>query len=159
VQQSVDFSNYQTFDVNPNANAPDVQNVQQVSTVDSQTITRDRGQQRTLTQHFAYPLTIDYAFVQNADGSYSQITTTDQKDLVRQSLGTNGFGTDFSQLNNEVHATDTRNFDSGLNSVGNTGSKSWQTYVLKDGRGACYGRTISAAAQVLVSVDDGADCK
>jgi len=159
VQQSVDFSNYQTFDVNPNANAPDVQNVQQVSTVDSQTITRDRGQQRTLTQHFAYPLMIDFAFVQNADGSYSQITTTDQKVLVSESLGTKGFATDFSQLNNEVHATDTRNFDSGLNSVGNTGSKTWQTYVLKDSRGACYGRTISAAAQVLVSVDEGADCK
>jgi hypothetical protein len=159
VQQSVDFSNYQTFDVNPNANAPDVQNVQQVSTVDSRTITRDGWQQRTLTQHFSYPLTIDYAFVQNADGSYSQITTIDQKDLVGESLRTNGFATDSSQLNNEVHATDTRNFDSGLNSVGNTGSKSWQTYVLQDSRGACYGRTISAAAQVLVSVDDGADCK
>jgi hypothetical protein len=159
VQQSVDFSNYQTFDVNPNANAPDVQNVQQVSTVDSQTITRNGWQQWTLTQHFAYPLTIDFAFVQNADGIYSQSTTTDQKYLVGESLRTNGFATDFSQLNNEVHATDTRNFDSGLNSVGNTGSKSWQTYVLKDSRGACYGRTISAAAQVLVSVDEGAGCK
>jgi hypothetical protein len=159
VQQSVDFSNYQTFDVNPNANAPDVQNVKQLTTVDSQTITRDGWQRQTLEQHFAYPLTIDFAFVQNADGSYSQITTSDQKDEVRKSLSRDGFDSSFSQLSNEVHTTDTRNYDSGLNFLGNTASKSWQTYVLKDGRDSCYSRRISAAAQVLVSVDDGDGCR
>jgi hypothetical protein len=159
VQQTVDFSNYQTFDVNPNANAPDVQNVKQLTTVESQTTMRDGWQRQTLVQHFAYPLTIDFAFVQNADGSYSQITTSDQKDEVSKSLSTDGFDTSFSQLSNEVHTTDTRNYDSGLNFLGNTASKSSQTYVLKDGRGACYSRRITSAAQVLVSVDDGDGCR
>ena len=159
VQQSVDFSNYQTFDVNPSANAPDVQNVKQLTTVDSRTITREGWQQQTLTQHFAYPLTIDFAFVQNADGSYSQITTSDQRDEVSKSVSTDDFASSFSQSSNEVHTTDTRNYDSGLNFLGNTASKSRQTYVLKDGRGSCYSRTISAAAQVLVSVDDGDGCR
>jgi len=159
VQQSVDFSNYQTFDVNPNAHAPDVQNVKQLTTVDSQTITRDGFLQQTLARHFTYPLTIDFAFVQNSDGSYSQITTTDQKDQVSESLSTDGFPTSVSQLSNEAHATDTLSYDSGLNFLGNSGSKTSQTYVLKGDRGACYSRTISAVAQVLVSVDDGADCR
>ena len=159
VRQSVDFSNYQTFDVNPNANAPDVQNVKQLTTVDSQTITRDGWQRQISVQHFAYPLTLDFAFVQNADGSYSQITTSDQKDEVSKSLSTDGFASSFSQLSNDVHTTDTRNYDSGLNFLGNTASKSSQTYVLKDGRGSCYSRRISTAAQVLVSVDDGDGCR
>jgi hypothetical protein len=133
--------------------------VQKLTTVDSQTTTRDGLQQQTLTQHFSYSLTIDYAFVENADGGYSQTTATDQKDLVSETLSTNGFTTSFSQLNNEVPATDTLNYDSRLNYQGNTDSKTWQTYVLKDSRGACYSRTISAAAQVLVSVNDSADCK
>ncbi len=159
VRQSVDFSSFQTFDVNPNAHAPDVQNVKQLTTVDSQTITRDGLQQQTLARHFAYPLTIDFAFVQNADGSYSQITSVDQKDQVSESLSTDGFVTSVSQFNNEVHAADTLNYDSGLNFLGNTGSKTSQTYILKGDRGACYSRTISAIAQVLVSVEDGGDCR
>jgi hypothetical protein len=159
VQQSVDFSSYQTFDVNPNAHAPDVQNVKQLTTVDSQTITRDGLQQQTLARHFAYPLTLDFAFVQNADGSYSQITTADQQDQASESLSTDGFPISVSQLSNEVHATDTLNYDSGLNFLGNTGSKTRQSYVLKGGPGACYSRTISATAQALVSVEDGAGCR
>jgi hypothetical protein len=159
VQQSVDFSSYQTFDVNPNAHAPDIQNAKQLTTVDSQTTTREGLLQQTLERHFAYPLTIDYAFVQNADGSYSQITTADQQDQVSESLSTNGFPLSVSQLSNEVHATDTLNYDSGLNFLGNTGAKTSQTYVLKGDRGACYSRTVSAVAQVLVSVEDGADCR
>ena len=159
VQQSVDFSSYQTFDVNPSAGVPDVQNAKQLTTVDSRTITRDGWQQQTFEQHFSYPLTIDYAFVQNADGSYSQTTTTDQKDEVSESLSTDGFAASVHQLNNEVHATDTENYDSGFNFLDNAGSKTWQTYVQKDGRDACYSRTISAADQVLVSVDDGAGCR
>ena len=159
VRQSVDFSSFQTFDVNPNAHAPDVQNAKQLTTVDSQTMTRDGFLQQTLARHFAYPLTIDFAFVQNPDGSFSQLTTVDQKDQATESLSTDGFVTAVSQLNNEVHATDTLNYDSGLNFLGNTGSKTSQTYVLKGDRGACYSRTISAAAQVLVSVRDGGECR
>ena len=159
VQQSVDFSSYQTFDVNPSAGVPDVQNAKQLTTVDSQTITRDGLLQQTLTQHFAYPLSIDFAFVQNADGSFSQSTTADQQDQVSESLSTDGFPISVSQLSNEVHATDTLNYDSGLNFLGNTGSKTSQSYVLKGDHGECYSRTISAVAQVLVSVEDRADCR
>jgi hypothetical protein len=112
-----------------------------------------------LTQHFAYPLSIDFAFVQNADGSFSQSTTADQQDQVSESLSTDGFPISVSQLSNEVHATDTLNYDSGLNFLGNTGSKTSQSYVLKGDHGECYSRTISAVAQVLVSVEDRADCR
>lgn len=93
------------------------------------------------------------------DGTFSQTTTVDQRDEVIESLRTDGFVSTDSQLYNEVHSTDTLNFDSGLNVQGNTGAKTRQTYVLKDSRGACYSRTISAADKVLVSVDDDDDCR
>jgi hypothetical protein len=159
VRQSVDFSSYQTFDVNPNAGVPDNQNVRQLTTVDSQSTTREGWQENILQQHFLYPLTIDYSFVENASGSYSQVTTSDQKDLVSETLSTNGFAVYSSSLSNEVHSTDTLNYDSSFNFLGNTGSKTWQTYDLNDTRGECYGRTLTAAAQVLVSVDDRAGCR
>jgi len=161
VKQRVDFSSFQTFDVDPNANAPDIQNTKQLTTVDSQTITRDGWQQRILAQHFAYPLTVDFAFTQNPDGSYAQLTTVDQKEEVKESLSGDGheFGAAVKEWSNEVHATDTLNRDSGLNFVGSTGSKTSQKYVLKGNRGECYSRTLSAADHVLVSVDDGDCCR
>ena len=158
VQQSVDFSSNQTFDVNPSAYAPDIQNATQLTTVDSEITTRDGWLQQTLSQHFAYPLTVDYSFLQNADGSYSQLTTVDQKDEERESLSLDGFGTSIKQTSNEVHSTDTYNYDSGLNALGSAGGTTWQTYVQKDGRDGCYSRKLTAADRVLVSVDDG-DCR
>lgn len=158
VQQSVDFSSNQTFDVNPNAYAPDIQNSTQLTTVDSEITTRDGWLQQTLSQHFAYPLTVDYSFTQNADGSYSQLTTVDQKDEERESSSLGGFDTSFKQTSNEVHSTDTYNYDSGLNALGSAGGTTWQTYVQKDGRDGCYSRKLTAADRVLVSVDDG-DCR
>ena len=158
VQQSVDFSSNQTFDVNPSAYAPDIQNATQLTTVDSEITTRDGWLQQTLSQHFAYPLTVDYSFLQNADGSYSQLTTVDQKDEERESLSLGGFDTSFKQTSNEVHSTDTYNYDSGLNALGSAGGTTWQTYVQKDGRDGCYSRKLTAADRVLVSVDDG-DCR
>ena len=158
VQQSVDFSSNQTFDVNPSAYAPDIQNATQLTTVDSEITTRDGWLQQTLSQHFAYPLTVDYSFLQNADGSYSQLTTVDQKDEERESLSLDGFDTSFKQTSNEVHSTDTYNYDSGLNALGSAGGTTWQTYVQKDGRDGCYSRKLTAADRVLVSVDDG-DCR
>ena len=160
VRQVVDFSNYQTFDVNPNANAPDIQNVRQLTTVDSQTTTRDGWRQSGLQQHFAYPLNIDFSFVQSADGGYTQVTTVDQQDQVEQTWTRDEFPLKSSHLSNEVHTTDTRNFDSGFNDLGNTNSKSRQTYVQSDSDGDCYSRTLTSAAQALVSVEEGGwDCR
>jgi hypothetical protein len=158
VRQTVNFSSNQTFNVDPNAFAPDIQNAKQLTTVDSETTTREGWFQQTLVQHFAYPLTVDFAFLQNADGSFSQTTTVNQKDEVRESLGLDGFGGLLKQSSNEVRTTAVRNYDSGLNFVSSTGSKTSQTYVQKDDHSRCYSRKLSAADHVLVAVDDDTEC-
>jgi len=159
VRQSVGFSSNQTFDVDTNAFAPDIQNAKQLTTVDSETTTRDGWFQQTLEQHFAYPLTVDFAFLQNTDGTFSQTTTVDQKDEVRQLPGLGEFGGSFKQSSNAVHSTAVRNYDSGLNFVSSTGAKTSQTYVQRSDGGKCYSRKLSAADHVLVSVDDDTECR
>jgi len=156
VNQSVDFSNNQTFDVSPTT---DIQNAQQLTTVDSETTTRDGWLKNTSAKHFSYPLTVDYSFVVNPDGSFSQTTTSDQKDLVDETQRVNGFGFYARRLDNEVNATDTLNWDSSGNFLGPSGSKTWQTYRSRDTVGHCYNRTLTASAQKLDSVKDGHGCK
>jgi len=97
--------------------------------------------------------------VQNADGTYAQTTTVDQQDLVREASGTDGFEVHVENSSNEVHATDTLRYDANFNPLRNTGSKTVQAYERKNTRGECYSRTLTAAAQKLVSVEDGVSCR
>ncbi len=156
VRQSVDFSSNQTFDVSPTT---DIQNAQQLTTVDSHTTTHGGWLENESEKHFSYPLTVDYSFVINPDGSFSQTVTSDQKDLVKETQRVNDFGFTTSQLDNEVNATDTLNWDSSGNFLGPTGSKTWQTYKWKGAREQCYSRTLTASAQKLDSVKDGPGCR
>jgi hypothetical protein len=41
----------------------------------------------------------------------------------------------------------------------NSGQSSKQTYVYRDNLGACYSRTLTAAANVLTNVEDGQGCR
>ena len=156
VRQSVDFSSNQTFDVSPST---DIQDAQQLTTVDSTTTTRNGWFQNTSEKHFRYPLTVDYSFVINSDGSYTQTTTADQKDQTDEKHSLDGFGLFSSQLSNEVHATDTLNWDSSGTFLGPTGGKTWQAYTWKGAPWQCYSRTLTAIAQKLTSVKDGAGCR
>jgi len=156
VEQSVDFLSTQTFDVNANT---DIQNAQQTSTVDSRITTRGGPFSGTIEKHFSYPLTIDYAFVVNPDGSFSQTTTSNQKDLLREERSSEKFGEYESKLHNEVNATDTLKWDANGNFLGPFGDATTQTYRFEDSVGHCYDRTLTAAAKQLVSVTDGHHCE
>ncbi len=156
VEQSVHWLNNQQFDVSPTT---DIQNVQQTSTVDSRTSTREGPFVTTNEQHFSYPLTIDFSYVVNTDGSFYQTTTSSQKDLVRSDEEINGFKAFESTLQNEVDATDTLNWDSSGNFLGPSGSTTTQTYRSNDSLGNCYSSTLTASAQKLASVTDGQGCE
>jgi hypothetical protein len=156
VQQKVDFSSNQTFDVSPST---DVQNAQQLTTVDSTTTIHNGWFHSTSEKRSRYPLTIDYSFVVNSDGSYTQTTTADQKDQIIEKQFLNGVALSSSQLNNEVNATDTINWYSSGYFLGPTGGRTRQTYTWMDAPWQCYSRSLSATDQKLTSVKDGADCK
>ena len=58
-----------------------------------------------------------------------------------------GFGAYARQLDNEVNAAATLNWDSSGNFLGPSGSKTWQTYTQTDTTGQCYRRTLTAKAR------------
>jgi hypothetical protein len=154
LEQSVSFSNRQEFDVSPTT---DIQNAQQMTRVDALVSTRADGHESVREQHFTYPLALDYSLVFNADGTATQVTTSDQRDLVRESGGDSGARG--RTLDNHVHATDTLLFDAANFSVlGNSGSQTTQSYHAEDDSGRCYSRTLLAQAQKLVAVRDGEGC-
>ena len=153
LEQSVSFVNRQEFDVNPTT---DIQNAQQTTRVDALVSTRTGGQETVSEQHFTYPLTLNYSFVVNADGTATQVTTSDQRDLVRLTRADSTGGV--TTLDNQVHSTDTLQFDASFNVLGNSGSQSTQSYSAQDSAGGCYSRTLTSQVQKLVSVQDGAGC-
>jgi Peptide N-acetyl-beta-D-glucosaminyl asparaginase amidase A len=155
VTQKVGFTNNQVFDVGPTI---DEQNVQQLSTVDSTSVTKQGWSETRAEQHFRYPLTINFSYVVNSDGSVDQTTSVQQAYDRHEKTSLNGWPVYESSVHNEVKATDTLPFDASGNLLGPMGSKTSQTYTWKDSLGACYSRTIKAAAQVLTSVEDGKDC-
>ena len=154
VEQTIAFLSNQQFNVGPTT---DVQNAQQTSTVDSVTTTRDTFFVNTREQHFSYPLSVDFSFLVNSDGSQTQTTTVSQKDLIRESKSLNGSRFFESDLSNQLNSTDTLAFSASGAFLGPSG-RSKQTYRANDSSGHCFSRTVTAAAQVLTSVEDGSGC-
>jgi len=155
VDQTVNFLSKQDFDVNANT---DDQNAQQTTTLDSRVTTNGGLLAGTVEKHFSYPLNIGYSFVVNADGSFSQTTTSDQQDLVNVHNNPMGGKSTISDLRNQVQATDTLKWDASGKFLGPTGAHTTQTYRLHDPSSGCYDRTITAENQKLVSVTDGPGC-
>ncbi len=158
VQQSVNFSSMQEFDVNPNTDSPDIQNAQQLTTVDSETNTRGGYYSGKVEKHFAYPININYSLVGNSDGTYTQTTSVDQQYRLKSSQEVNRYRAYESNVSNEAKAADTLNFDANFNVTGSTGSMTTQTYRSHDSFGRCYNRTLTAANHVLTNVSGGQDC-
>jgi hypothetical protein len=155
IQQNVNFRNTQEFDVNATT---DDQNAQQLTTVDSETNTRGGFSSGTVEKHFSYPININYSFLSNPDGTYTQTSSVDQKDLINESQQVNRYRAYESNLSNEVKAADTLTFDANFNVTGTTGTKTTQTYRFKDSFGHCYDRTLIAADHVLTNVSGGQGC-
>ncbi len=154
LSQAVNFLSTQTFDVNPYV-GPDIQNAVQTTTVDSITTTRNGLLVNTDRQHFSYPFTLDYSFLYNADGTYTQTVTSDQKDTVTESQSIDGLQLFSGQYNEEVHSHDTLQFDANFNLTAAGKGSSSASYLGQDSRGTCYSRSLTAANQKLTSVTDG----
>lgn len=156
VTQNVGFANDQTFNINASTY---VQNIHQLSTVNSDTITKDGILITTKQQTFRYPLTLGYSFVANPDGSSYYKTTVDQGLTKNDDTRLDGFPVYSSSVNETDSATDTLPFDASGNFLGPENSTASQTYTWKNSQGGCYSRTITAAAQKLTSVKDGEGCQ
>jgi hypothetical protein len=157
VAQKVNFLSTQTFDVNVNI-GPDIQNAVQTSTVDSETTTRDGFLVQKQESHISFPLTLDYSFLYNADGTYTQTVSANQQNLDTQTKSLNGFQISQSNTQEQVNSQDTIHYDANFNLTAPGVGKSSASYLSNDSLGDCYSRSLTAANQVLTSVTDGKGC-
>jgi hypothetical protein len=157
VAQKVNFLSAQTFDVNA-ASGPEIQNVVQTSTVDSETTTRDGFLVEKTTKHVSFPLTLDFSFVNNPNGTFTQVVSVDQQDLHNEARSLNGFSFFHSNTQEQVNSKDTlqlnADFSISTPGVGNSSA----SYSTNNSLGDCYSRSLTAADQKLTSVTDGKGC-
>ncbi len=150
VAQKVNFLSAQTFDVGAN----EIQNLVQTSTVDSKT-TSKLGVLETVTEnHWSFPLTLDYSFLANADGTYSQIVSSDQTYAVKNSTAINGYETASDHATEQVTSSDTLKYNSALTAITAVGpTASTASYVSKDSLGNCYQLNLTSANRVLTNAE------
>ena len=160
INQNIDFSSVQTFRVNATTptGTPDVQNANQKTTISSLTSRRGEGHEENTFLHAEYPLALNFSFTQNPDGTFTQATSIDEK-LTRgelHSIGNHPISFTFLQRTNMP--SDTLLFNSSFGVTGNQNQSSTEKYFYSDSTGACFSRTVTAAAGVLTSVSDGVGC-
>jgi hypothetical protein len=158
VVSTVDFNSSQTFNV-ATTGVPEIQNVDQTSTVDSKTTTQTGILAEQVTKHWSFPLKLDYTFLQNTDGTYTQIVSANQQHEVSESTAINGFQLASSDTVEQVKTSDTLVYNSTLtavNAVGPTASSA--SYISKDSTGNCWSRSLTSQNRVLTSVEDDKSC-
>ena len=158
VNSTVNFNSNQAFNV-ATVGVPEIQNVNQTSTVDSTTTRRLGILAEKVTTHWSFPLILDYSFVQNSDGTYTQVVTSNQQHGVSQRTSINGFPIASSETVEQVKSNDTLVYNSSLsavNAVGPTASSA--SYVTRDSTGHCWSRSLASQDRVLTSVQDNKAC-
>lgn len=156
VRQKATFDNRQQFDI---TDTDYMQSIQLDTRMDRTTTVQGPMGQRTTQDRWQFPLALSYAFVQNADGSYTQTTTVDQH--LRDRTSVDGLPT--SQLDNHVHSADSLQFSAAFALTGHDGTGSRQDYAYTSGRfghpASCYRRSISAADNAVTQVSTDTQCR
>jgi hypothetical protein len=146
VEQTLDFSNNQSFVV-PQIAANYVQNITQKTNIVSKTRVSADGRESTVTTRMSWPLEVD--ITAPPDGSFQ---TTVSQSYEREDAIAHGDDIVYSStVSNHVAPHD--NYPSGQ------GQANSQQYFSTDSTGACYSRSITAAAGVLTQIVDGALCR
>jgi hypothetical protein len=155
VNADIQFANRQRFDITA---ALYHQRIAQLTTVLARTTSEGRGGRTERLVQLAWPLSVDFSFASNPDGSAAQTTVIDQRLERTDTELANGRLALFSIVSNAVAPADTLNFDPSGAFVGSTGQTSTQRFFAADSAGACFSRDLTAAAGLLTAVVDGHEC-
>ena len=155
VFETVNFSNTQAYKITATL---DVENVTQLTTVDSTTTTHDGALVFEQVRHVAFPLTANIRFVANPDGTFAQKTKIVQKYEINDTERANGVPIFLSILSNGVTATDDLLVNSSFQITGNQGQASSQDYFSFDTLHGCYSHSLAAANNVLTGISKGQGC-
>src|SRR5580658_2232437 len=142
IQQSVDFNNQQSFNIN---STEYVQDISQFTPTNSAVATQQGWSRSFSAEQFLYPLTVDIN-VTFPNGQTVQTTVVSQefKNYVESPSFTGG-------VDNKVNAQDTLNFNTGQN----TNASSSQRYSFGDAYGQFYNCGIGSESNLLQFVSQG----
>jgi hypothetical protein len=155
VQQNLNFSNAQTFQINDTLYS---QHITQTTTIDSTTTVVAGATTATTHETRSYPLTMNIDFRVLPDGSANQATAVDQRFTQNVTVGNVGFAQRTAALDNHVVAGDTLLIDANNHVTGTFDQGTQQDFTYADPYGACYSRTVVAASDQVQSVTDGHGC-
>ncbi len=155
VAEKADFGNH---DVTTDADTQYEQNIALQTNVVSTSTTIGRSGVGRSSRNWSFPLTLDYNYVVNPDGSSSQATTVDQYLSERDNRNPAHMSARFFDLDYHDQAADTLMFDPDGNLTGTSGQQATQSYLYKDSYARCYSRTVDAVAGAVTAVTDGAGC-
>jgi hypothetical protein len=155
INQNINFSNVQNFDI---SNSVYVQDITQNTTLSSLTSTKGGGAPQDSSAHAEYPAVVNISLTFNPDGTFSQTVNINEQ-LHRDQLDSvANQPVRFTVLSQSNAPNDTLFFDAGGNVTGNQGQNSVEKYFFSDSTGTCYSRSISAENGLLTAVQDGAGC-
>jgi hypothetical protein len=155
VRQELSFSNQQSFLV---SNTQYVQKIDQGTEIESSVDTKGPHSTAHSEKHLSYPLTLDYSFLANDDGSGAQTTSIDQEYNSQEALGGNAVDSGMTRVSNVVKTADTLLFNASGAVTGFQDRDSSQTYIGRGSGGACYSKTVTSANGVVTGVVDGQGC-
>jgi hypothetical protein len=162
VNQAIHFSNLQKFNIvgllGVNPNAIDQQDISQITTISSKVTERTGGNTFINSKKLEWPLTVTISFVNNSDGSFTQVTGIQQAYNRTDTRTRNGVSTFSSTLSNAVTTQDTLFISSGFSITGNQGQTSSQQYSYSDSTGLCYSKSLQAANNLLTAISTGKGC-
>jgi Peptide N-acetyl-beta-D-glucosaminyl asparaginase amidase A len=149
VSQAIAFTNSQKFDI---SNTVFQQDITQNSSVNSTTTVASSGQPTmTYIRNQQFPLIMDILQLVQSNGDVNQTTNSWQTYDVTSVTKKSGVQTYLDLLSNAVSTTDTLEFDSSFNLLGNTGQSSSQLYSDSNSAGGHYLCFLTAANNALTS--------
>jgi hypothetical protein len=155
VTSDLRFANRQQFDITA---AVYRQQITQTTTLVARTRTEQRGHVTEQLSQLDWPLSVDFSFVTNPDGTSAQTTVIDQRfERSETALGGSRL-IDFHIESNHTAPRDTLNFDAAGAVVSATARHGEQHYFAADARGGCFSRDLTADDGLLTSAIDGRAC-
>jgi len=134
------------------------QQIAQTTQILVRTATTERGRRTEQLAQLDWPLSVDFAFASDADGSSAQTTSIDQRFERSDTELAGGWIASFRIVSNHVAPSDTLHFDPSGAFTGSTGQVGAQQFFAADAQGGCFSRDFTAAGGVLTAVVDGREC-
>ena len=155
VTAEIRFANRQQFHITAAAYH---QQIAQTTTVVARSTSVGGGRPSEQLVALDWPLSVDFLFASNPDGTSAQTTSIDQRFERADTELAAGRLADVRVVSNHVAPSDTLNFDASGAFTGSTGQVSAQQFFSADARGNCFSRDLTAAGGVLTAVVDGQEC-